>query len=677
MRAAYSVGVLLVFVIIQGCGGTGVPEAARDLFYSNSFNENWAPVITIAGENPKAIDVYAPYQDEGASAVSVTDGDISSRIVVNSNVNTSVLGTYNVSYRVNDSSGIESVASRSVSVVDRIAPVISLIGSNSITVNLNSIYTDPGVNVTDNYDANVASRLVIENLVNTAQLGTYTITFRVSDASQNVAVPVSREVRVVDMTPHIAITSPINQQDFGTQDIQVSGTCSANLGVNLSGGLVAPVNTVCSSSGTFGPLPVRLSTPDGSKLLRASSTSLSGVTAQMDIQVNLLTRPPTITAPSYSISLCDETLAYRLSGVSASDSIGRSLAIDESNITSDNVNRNRSGNYQVSYTVTDSVGHIATGVRQVSVDGNIGGINYNYGIDSAAGLQSISMTGLSLNYLLCKNIDIKGANFQRIGTSSNSFSGKFNGNFKTISNAVIIAGSGGNTNVSMGLFASIGAAGVVKNLTLENIRLAQTNLYAGILTGRNQGLIDHVFVSGTEASFANMRDADQVGGIVGLNLAPGIIQSTVSDVPVKGGRLVGGITGENQGNFTSNASIKNCYALGAITSEIQNNGGSSDDSAGGIVGYNNGGKIENTYATGSVSGTLRSGIVGRSNFGSVISSYWDIDSSGYFEDDPDNHPVNQYGEGKNHGEMFMLSTYAGWNFDLIWTMPVQDYPKLK
>jgi len=64
-----------------------------------------APVITILGDNPYIVGAGTTYVDPGATAYDETDGDITSNIVVISNVNTADTGYYHVKYNISDIAG--------------------------------------------------------------------------------------------------------------------------------------------------------------------------------------------------------------------------------------------------------------------------------------------------------------------------------------------------------------------------------------------------------------------------------------------------------------------------------------------------------------------------------------------------------------------------------------------
>jgi len=77
-----------------------------------------APVITLNGANPMTVNVSDTFIDPGATAMDDVDGDLSTSIKVDSNVDTAVAGDYTVAYSVTDSDGNSANAVRNVVVTD-------------------------------------------------------------------------------------------------------------------------------------------------------------------------------------------------------------------------------------------------------------------------------------------------------------------------------------------------------------------------------------------------------------------------------------------------------------------------------------------------------------------------------------------------------------------------------
>ena len=75
-------------------------------------------------------------------------------------------------------------------------PVISLLGSSSVVIESGESYVDSGATAADNIDGDISNAIRVTGAVNTASVGTYTLTYDVSDFAGNAAVSVTRTVRV-------------------------------------------------------------------------------------------------------------------------------------------------------------------------------------------------------------------------------------------------------------------------------------------------------------------------------------------------------------------------------------------------------------------------------------------------------------------------------------------------
>ena len=109
---------------------------------------------------------------------------------------------YVLSVKAIDSSGQQSSPStRSFSIRDVIAPVITLIGDNPQTIPVNSPYVELGAVATDDVEGDVTSQIVIDSSsVDTTTIGSYVVTYRVTDGSGNPSLK-TRTVKIIDVTP--------------------------------------------------------------------------------------------------------------------------------------------------------------------------------------------------------------------------------------------------------------------------------------------------------------------------------------------------------------------------------------------------------------------------------------------------------------------------------------------
>jgi hypothetical protein len=157
-----------------------------------------APVITLLGEAEISLELGSTYTDAGATAADNIDGDITSNISAVSTVDVNIVGTYTVAYNVSDAAGnAASQISRTVNITpDVTIPVITLVGDTEVSLELGSTYTDAGATAVDNIDGDITASIAVVNLVDVNTVGTYTVTYNVSDAAGNLAVPVLRQVMV-------------------------------------------------------------------------------------------------------------------------------------------------------------------------------------------------------------------------------------------------------------------------------------------------------------------------------------------------------------------------------------------------------------------------------------------------------------------------------------------------
>lgn len=133
-------------------------------------------------------------------------------------------------------------------------------------------------------------------------------------------------------------------------------------------------------------------------------------------------------------------------------------------------------------------------------------------------------------------------------------------------------------------------------------------------------------------------------------LAGAIYYSGISNIVAKGTinaqrYYVGGLTGENL------CTISNCFV------DVDVSSGSSS-SIGAVIGRMRG-NIVNTISIGSVAGNTSRGLTGSYLEGSVINSYWDIETSGQTSSAGG-------GEGKTSAELRCVHTFNNWDFETIW-----------
>ncbi len=176
-----------------------IPRDANDADFSNI--DTIKPIITITGANPINVKKDSVYADLGATATDNKDGNITANIRTSGTVNTSIIGTYYISYAVNDKAGNMDSVTRTINVVglDVTKPVISITGKIQDTLMQGKSYVDAGATALDNIDGNITGKITKVSTLDSSKLGTYTITYSVSDLANNTASAV-RTIVVVKNT---------------------------------------------------------------------------------------------------------------------------------------------------------------------------------------------------------------------------------------------------------------------------------------------------------------------------------------------------------------------------------------------------------------------------------------------------------------------------------------------
>ena len=243
--------------------------------------------------------------------------------------------------------------------------------------------------------------------------------------------------------------------------------------------------------------------------------------------------------------------------------------------------------------------------------------NGSYTVTSADGLMNIAklVNGgkTDINITLDKDIDLTGKEWTPIGTGySNKYTGTFDGGGHTIKGLTVTT-----NDQFVGLFGSIGYAGTVKNVMMEDVQITsnRSSGFAGGVAGYSDGTIENCSVSGSVSGTV------YVGGVVGVQIG-GSITGCSSSATVKGTVDVGGVAGQTN----SSATLTACYATGNVIIEMDPK---KNIAGGSLVGMNAGSSLLACYATGNVTSTGSStgyvhigGFLGNNYANVMTACYW-------------------------------------------------------
>lgn len=157
-----------------------------------------APILQLTGSNPQTVECCGSFVDPGATAFDIDFGDLTSAIAVTGSVDAHTVGAYALTYTVS-SPYTTTTVTRTVNVVDTTPPALTLAGANPMTVELGSFFVDPGATASDTCAGDLSNWILVSGAVNTSAVGTYQVTYTVSDGYNTTAV--TRFVNVVDTTP--------------------------------------------------------------------------------------------------------------------------------------------------------------------------------------------------------------------------------------------------------------------------------------------------------------------------------------------------------------------------------------------------------------------------------------------------------------------------------------------
>ena len=139
--------------------------------------------IRLKGKTVITLNYDEVYEEPGYSSLF--------KVKVTNNIKNNKVGKYKVTYK-----NILFKKYRTVEIVDEVKPVITLIDDN-VTILLNEEYKEPGYKAQDEYDGDLTDKVEIISGLKNNQVGTYKITYKVTDSSKN-TTKISRVVNVVN-----------------------------------------------------------------------------------------------------------------------------------------------------------------------------------------------------------------------------------------------------------------------------------------------------------------------------------------------------------------------------------------------------------------------------------------------------------------------------------------------
>ncbi|MFM7764681.1 MAG: immunoglobulin-like domain-containing protein, partial [Sphingomonadales bacterium] len=334
-------------------------------------NDGSAPVITLVGKDTLYVErtgtsngCWAELANTTYSANDPTEGDMTSKVIVNSDLDCTIPGIYSIDFTVTDASGNSAVPKRRTVyvVLDRTAPTLTLNGNAVETVEQCGTYKEAGAIATDAVDGNLTTAIIVSGSVNTAKVGDYTLTYTVSDAQGNTAVK-TRIVQVRDTKkPGIytvgnrIVNNTIVKVQINSvfvDNIYAQDECNGAINIVKTPGFNGPVNTAIRAT-----YPVIYTAVDPNGNLADENGYV--INYQVDDYI-----APVVALNTESNIIHDVNTPYVSRDVTVSDNYYPLNKV--SVVKTGSVDPYTLGTYTESYTATDESGNSTTAVRTVTV----------------------------------------------------------------------------------------------------------------------------------------------------------------------------------------------------------------------------------------------------------------------------------------------------------------------
>jgi hypothetical protein len=190
---------------------------------------------------------------------------------------------------------------------DTTLPIITLLGANPMDLIQGAAYVEPGFTAMDNVDGNITLNVIVAGMVDSNLVGTYTLTYSVSDAAGN-AASVTRTVNVIAPAP--VLTSIVITPTAA--NVNVGGTYQFNASaLDQFGSPIAATISWSSSNnlvGTVGPTGLFSALATGTTTITATSGAISQ-TALATVNIPTAALAVTQVAAIQTFATADNTFA--------------------------------------------------------------------------------------------------------------------------------------------------------------------------------------------------------------------------------------------------------------------------------------------------------------------------------------------------------------------------------
>lgn len=216
------------------------------VFDGNGGTDSETITVTVNEVNnvPAVSDISIFLTDDAATAITLTstDADLPANILTYAILATPSHGTLSgtapnlfytpfadsngldsFTFKVNDGIADSNIATTSITVniikKDNVSPAVTLNGKNVLNIYAGSVYADAGATASDNVDGDITAKIIVSNNVDSANVGTYTVAYNVSDTAGNRAREIIRTVKVLPVSASARLLGEKINVDANAPDI--------------------------------------------------------------------------------------------------------------------------------------------------------------------------------------------------------------------------------------------------------------------------------------------------------------------------------------------------------------------------------------------------------------------------------------------------------------------------
>ena len=170
--------------------------------------------IELIGEELVTIYKDNEYIESGYIARDNKGNDLINEVVIDSNLDTSTTGDYEIVYTLYDKS-----VKRYVTVTDKPvgATCIYLMGDSTIYLNIGDEYKEPGYFVVDSIDSNLDDKVIVYNKIDTSKKGTYQVIYTVTNST---GITTSAKRTVIVMDGNISLS--LDNEEYTNKEVNIN-----------------------------------------------------------------------------------------------------------------------------------------------------------------------------------------------------------------------------------------------------------------------------------------------------------------------------------------------------------------------------------------------------------------------------------------------------------------------